>query len=216
MRTKRLATVSGFERLIGVGVLGVAAGAAAAMLTAWQTALLAGWCTTALAYVTWVWATVGRFTAQQTLELSTREDNGRVAAGLLLLTASVASLAGAAVGLIKANEPATPGRLPLIGLAILTVLASWAVVHTVFALHYAHEYYTEPVGGIDFQDPTEPPNYQDFAYLAFTIGMTYQVSDTTIQVRRIRRTVIRHALLAYLFGAVIVAGTVSLITNLIR
>ena len=89
------------------------------------------------------------------------------------------------------------------------------VVHTVFALRYAHEYYTAPIGGVDFGDDLGKPDYIDFAYLAFTIGMTFQVSDTAVTSRTTRRTVLRHALLAYLFGAIIVAVLVNVIGSLL-
>ncbi len=98
----------------------------------------------------------------------------------------------------------------------LTVVVSWSVVHTVFALRYAREYYSTPVGGIDFKSDDEEPDYQDFAYVAFTVGMTFQVSDTDVQARPIRRTVIRHALLAYLFGAVILAVAVNVIAGFVQ
>jgi uncharacterized membrane protein len=74
----------------------------------------------------------------------------------------------------------------------------------VFALRYAHEYYTPPIGGIDFKtEEEELPDYLDFAYVAFTIGMTFQVSDTEISKRPIRRAAIHHALLSYVFGTMI-------------
>jgi uncharacterized membrane protein len=85
----------------------------------------------------------------------------------------------------------------------------------VFTLRYAHEYYTEPVGGIDFKTD-EPPDYQDFAYVAFTIGMTFQVSDTDVQGRKIRRTVLKHSLLSYLFGAVILAVLINVIAGIVK
>jgi len=72
------------------------------------------------------------------------------------------------------------------------------------------------VGGIDFKTDDEQPDYRDFAYVAFTVGMTFQISDTDIQTRVIRRTVLRHALLAYLFGAVILAVAINLIANLVK
>ena len=94
-------------------------------------------------------------------------------------------------------------------------LLSWAVVHTVFALRYAHLYYTDTPGGIDFkQEPM--PDYHDFAYVAFTVGMTFQVSDTDINTRPMRRAILRHALLSWLFGAIIVAMTINLIAGLVR
>jgi uncharacterized membrane protein len=94
---------------------------------------------------------------------------------------------------------------------------SWTVVNTVYTLRNAHLYFGS-TAGIAFGDSAEParPNYRDFAYVAFTIGMTYQVSDTAIRDPRIRRTVLTHALLSYVFGVVIVAGAINLIAGLVR
>lgn len=97
-------------------------------------------------------------------------------------------------------------------------MLSWTVVNTVFTLRYADLHFGSRRPGIAFDDSDGPdgPTYRDFAYVAFTIGMCYQVSDTTIRDRRIRRTVLSHALLSYLFGAAIVGGSVNLIVGLIR
>jgi len=98
------------------------------------------------------------------------------------------------------------------------VVLSWTVVNTVYTLRYADLHYQSGAAGIAFgEEPgQERPTYRDFAYVAFTIGMTYQVSDTTVRDRRIRRTVLAHALLSYLFGVVIVGGSVNLIAGLLR
>ena len=93
------------------------------------------------------------------------------------------------------------------------MVVSWFAVHTVFALRYARLYYSDPPGGIDFNQ-SEAPAYVDFAYLAFTIGMAYQVSDTDLQTRKIRATALQHSLLSYLLGAVILAMTINLIIGL--
>ena len=116
---------------------------------------------------------------------------------------------------MKASQTEGAGKLVLTAAGVATVVVSWAVVHVVFTLRYAHEYYSDPAGGIDFKND-EPPDYQDFAYVAFTIGMTFQISDTDIQARVIRRSVLRHALLAYVFGAVILAVTINVIANVIQ
>jgi uncharacterized membrane protein len=102
--------------------------------------------------------------------------------------------------------------------AVVTVLLSWTVVNTVYTLRHAHLHFGSPALGIAFGDSAgqERPTYRDFAYVAFTIGMTYQVSDTTVRNPRIRRTVLSHALLSYVFGVVIVGGSVNLIAGLIR
>ena len=99
------------------------------------------------------------------------------------------------------------------GVGVGTVALSWLIVHTVFTLRYAKLYYFGSGGGVNFNQPT-PPRYSDFAYLSFTIGMTFQVSDTDLQTPAIRATALRHAMLSYLFGAVILATTINLISGL--
>jgi len=101
----------------------------------------------------------------------------------------------------------------LAGLGLLSVAVSWFTVHTIYALRYALLYYAEPVGGVDFNQE-DPPCYRDFAYLALTIGTTFQVSDTDLQTTRVRVTALHHSLLSYLFGAVILAATINLIASL--
>jgi uncharacterized membrane protein len=86
-------------------------------------------------------------------------------------------------------------------------------VHAVYTLRYAVLYYTQPVGGVDFNDDDKPA-FADFAYLAFTIAVTYGVTDTAVQKRSIRVAVLQHALVSYLFGAVILAVTVQVIGSL--
>jgi uncharacterized membrane protein len=91
------------------------------------------------------------------------------------------------------------------------------VLNTVFSLRYAEEYYRGPDDGIDFggAPPSDRPDYRDFAYVAFTIGMTYQVSDTNLRNRGIRRSVLFHAFLSYLFGVIIVASAVNIVAGLV-
>jgi uncharacterized membrane protein len=211
-----MVTPSSRARLATVVVLGSLAGGLAAARSPWQLAVLAGWDVSAAAFLTWVWVSVGRFTPAETSAFATREDDSRVATSILLLSASVASLVGVGLDLVKSGNAHDLGRVVLTAIAVLTVALSWGVVHTVFALRYAHEYYTEPIGGIDFKTRVEQPDYLDFAYVAFTVGMTFQVSDTDVQVRTIRRTVVRHALLSYLFGAVILAVVVNVIASVVQ
>ncbi len=206
---------SALQRLLVVAGAGAVVGVAFALLAPWQLAVLAGWDASAALFIAWVWIGVAPFDPEETRIHATREDTNRVSASVLLLSASVVSLVGTALALTKAHDAHSAGKGMLMGFSALTVALSWAVVHTVFALRYAHEYYTTPIGGIDFKSD-EAPDYLDFAYVAFTVGMTFQVSDTDVQSRRIRRTVTRHALLAYLFGAVIVAVAVSVIASLVN
>jgi uncharacterized membrane protein len=86
------------------------------------------------------------------------------------------------------------------------------LVHTLFALRYAHLYYTSG-GGIDFNAAVQP-DYLDFCYLSFTMGMTYQVSDTSLTTPVMRRVALRQALLSYVLGAVVIAMTINLVVQL--
>jgi uncharacterized membrane protein len=130
----------------------------------------------------------------------------------------VASLLGVGFALILAGRHNGALQVLLVAFAVLTVLLSWTVVNTVFTLRYADQSIGSGDAGIAFGDADAPeaPTYRDFAYVAFTIGMCYQVSDTTVRNRRIRRTVLSHALLSYVFGVAIVGGSVNLIAGLIR
>ena len=106
----------------------------------------------------------------------------------------------------------------LIGVAVLTVMLSWTMINTVYTDALRRPALPVKAGRHRVRYRTGPavPGYRDFAYVAFTIGMTYQVSDTTLRDPRIRRTVLAHATLSYVFGVVIVAGTVNLISGLFR
>ncbi|HSO95427.1 MAG TPA: DUF1345 domain-containing protein [Acidimicrobiia bacterium] len=186
-------------------------GIIAGFFAPWPLAVLCAWDTIAVLFLLRVWPRILRLDGDATRVLATREDATRSSADLLLVTAAVVSLAGSGWNLaLKVDATSTTLQVLLTVGAILTVAVSWAVVHTVFTLRYAHLYYDDPVGGIDFSDDSEP-DYYDFAYVAFTVGMTFQVSDTDIAKRPIRRAILRHALLSYLFGAVILAVVINVL-----
>ena len=103
----------------------------------------------------------------------------------------------------------------LITLGLFSVVLSWTVVHTVFMLRYARAYYFDPPGGIEFNEE-EPPTYIDFAYYAFTIGMTYQVADTNITSKAVRRITLQHAVLAYLYGAVLLGLVINVVATFLK
>ncbi len=128
--------------------------------------------------------------------------------------AGTASLFAVAYTLVQAGRAGEPARVLLTALSIGSVALAWSCVQTVYALRYGRLYYSKPIGGIDFHGERSP-DYVDFAYLALTIGMTFQVSDTDLTLKRLRRVAIQHALLSYLFGTVIVALTVSIVAGLL-
>ena len=202
------------QRVLVVMLITVVGAVLAMPFTPWQVWPLVGWIAGAAWFMASVWLNALRCTPDQTRALSTREDDTRLGAELLLNSAAIASLGGTGFTLIKANQTDGAGKALLTIAALLTVFVSWGVVHTVFALRYARLWYAEPIGGINFKSSEEQPDYRDFAYVAFTIGMTYQVSDTDIESRAIRRIVLRHALISYLFGAVIVAVAVNTIAGI--
>jgi uncharacterized membrane protein len=193
----------------------IAAGTAAAVAGAGRAAPLIGWDILALVYGCWVWATVWRLDAELAEGHAKREDPSRDLADLVLLGAAVASLIAVGVVLLGAGGAGGVVEYLQAGLALFSVFASWALVHTVFTLKYARLYYSGTSGGIDFNG-TGAPDYPDFAYLSFTIGMTFQVSDTNIQSKAIRRTALRHAWLSFPLVAVIVATSINLVAGLAK
>ncbi len=185
-----------------------------ALVAPWQLAILIAWDVLAASFIVRIWWWILQLDGATTEALATREDNSRAGADLLLLAASVASLVGSAAALVlKASTSDTAMAAVLTVAAVATVVLSWATVHTVFTLRYARLYYSTPPGGISFSSDDDP-DYADFAYVAFTVGMTFQVSDTDISKRPLRRAILRHALLSYLFGAVILAVTINVLGNL--
>ncbi len=192
--------------------VGVVVGILSAVLGAPYYAPLIGWDAAVLCFTVWLWLIVAPMDASETKAHASLEDPTRASTDLLLLTASVASLVGVGVVLVEASSSHGLDKGLLAGLAAGSVALSWLLVHTLFALRYSRLYHSVG-GGVDFNQK-EPPRYLDFAYLAFTIGMTFQVSDTDIKSSAIRATALRHALLSYLFGAVILATAVNFIVGL--
>jgi uncharacterized membrane protein len=199
-----------FAVALGAGVL---AALGFAMALPASLALLLGWVVTTLVYLTWIWLTVRARGPEETAEHAAAIDPDRLTTDWLLVVSAVASLVAVGFVLVRATAGQGPGEYAQVGLALLSVVLSWAMVHTVFMLRYARLYYSGDHPCITFGGP-DRPTYADFAYFSFVIGMTYQVSDTTLNGTTIRRTVLGHSLLAYLFGTGIVAGAVSLVTSL--
>ena len=202
-------------KLLASFCAGIAAGTAAALAGAGRAAPLIGWDILAVVFCGWVWSTLWRLDAESTASHARREEPSRDLADLVLLGAAVASLAAVGAELFGASS--APGNLKYIeaGLTLVSVFVSWTLVHTVFTLKYARLYYAGTPGGIDFND-SGAPDYPDFAYLSFTIGMTFQVSDTNIETKLIRRTALRHAWLSFPLGAVIIAACINLVSGLAK
>ena len=141
------------------------------------------------------------------------EDPSRIAADLLLISASGASLVAVALALLEASDKQGTAKDLIIAVAGLCLVISWTTVNAVFTLRYASQYYGDTPWGIEFGKESSP-TYADFAYLAFTIGMTYQVSDTQLSTREMRKTALRHALLSFVFVTSVVAMTINIVAQL--
>ena len=206
------------RRVVAVAAVGLVVVVVLARFMAWGLAVVAGWDAAALTFLLSIWLIIIRADGSHVAQLAMREDETRSSATVLLVGASVASLLGVGFVLSLAGRERGAEQVLHIAVAVLTVVLSWTVVNTVYTLRYADLHFASGAAGIDFGEPAgqERPTYREFAYVAFTIGMTYQVSDTTVRDPRIRRTVLSHALLSYLFGVVIVGGSVNLVAGLIR
>jgi uncharacterized membrane protein len=201
-------------RRVGIALAaGVAATAVVAQVSPLLQAVLVGWDVSAAVFLGMTWSTDIGLDSSKTRALAEREDPSSALAGLVIVTAGVACLGAVALTFFGSHGGASGWA---IGIGALSVMLSWFALHTVFTFRYARLYYAGDDGGIDFNgaDDDEPPTYMDFAYVAFTIGMTFQVSDTNLTAREIRRTALSHALLSYLFGAVIIGLMINAIAGL--
>jgi uncharacterized membrane protein len=193
---------------------GAAAAVGTGLLYRWSYAPLVGWGIAALAFELRAWIIVGGMDADATRAHATVEDPSRAVSDLLVTGANLASLAAVGYVIIDSGRAdRAVERAMLAALALLSVAVSWVLVQTLYTLRYARMYYGDTPGGIDFNS-AEPPAYVDFAYLAFTMGMTYQVSDTNLQTTAFRSIVLRHGLLSYVFGSVVLATTINLVVGL--
>jgi uncharacterized membrane protein len=203
-------------RLIAMLVVGVVATIITASFGEWAYAPTVGWCFAAALYSSWVWIVIGRQNADQTKTHATTEEPQRAVAELLVLILSIGAVFSVAFVLVQASSSHGVAKLLLVVLALVSVALSWVLLHTLYTLRYARLYYgTGSGGGIDFNQK-EPPQYTDFAYLAFVLGMTFQVSDTDLTNHHIRVTALRHSLLSFVFGTIILASTVNLVAGLTK
>jgi uncharacterized membrane protein len=196
-------------------VVGVVAGLVAGAFGAWYVAPLIGWDAAALTYLVWMWLTIHQLQDSETSSFALREDPSRSIADLVLIIASIASLGAVAMVLLSSGSSGSSTTSTALGagLGVLSVILSWLLVHTIFMLRYAELYYHGSPGGVNITG-TKEPTFRDFAYLAFTLGMTFQVSDTGLKTTEFRSMALRHALLSYMFGTVIVATTINLVAGL--
>ena len=195
-------------------VVGLAAALLTGFLNSWWHAPAAGWGAAALLYDIWVWARISRMDPAETREHAREEDPRRSTRDFLILCANAAAIVAVLIVMVSGNQAEKPMKIAIALLALVTVGASWLMLHTLFTLRYTELYYTsDPEGGINFNQDT-PPSYTDVAYMAFSLGMTYQVSDTSITNHNMRAEALKHSLLAYVFATLILAATINLVIGL--
>ncbi len=192
--------------------LGVLSAIVLAIVGPWWLIPLGAWIVAAFVFVAWMWVTLEPLDGPSTAARASREDPSRASADVLLLLASLTSLLAVGLVLVRASKMQGLDKGLLVGACVFSIVLSWSVVHTVYTLRYARHYY-DGRPSVDFNED-DLPVYADFAYLALTIGMTFQVSDTDLKTKDTRRLALRHALLSYVFGSLIVASTVNLIAGL--
>jgi uncharacterized membrane protein len=198
-------------------LLGLAVFAFVSMAFDWRiaTKLLVGWDAGVSFYLVFVASLAARSNAHHIRRRAGLQDEGQVTIMIFVVVSAMASFVAifAELGQTPGN-PRLPGHLIL---AASTILLSWAFIHSMFALHYAYEYYgngRDRCGGMSFPDDSEP-DYWDFAYFSFTIGMCAQVSDVTVSSKSVRRTVLAHSVLAFIFNAALLALTVNIAASAI-
>ncbi|MEO6490646.1 MAG: DUF1345 domain-containing protein [Ferruginibacter sp.] len=176
--------------------------------------VIMGWDTFCLVLLGLMWASYFTISSQQIREQSKKQDETRIVIFLIVLLSSIASLAAVVDIFIS--------RSPFILIGISGMLLSWFLVHTIFASRYAHLYYSNAkddpgihAGGLSFPEDKKP-EYLDFAYFSFVIGMTFQVSDVEVSSKRFRRLVLIHGLVSFCFNTFIVALTINVIGSMMQ
>ena len=177
------------------------------------------WDVFALSFLIMAWIVLFTRSTIQMRELAKKEDNSRLVVSVLIIAAVFGSMIMVLL-LILSKDNATSHFFPLV-VAVLGVLLSWIMLHTIFTFHYAMMYYdddtTNPnqhAEGLEFPGGETKPDYMDFAYFSFVIGMTFQVSDIEITCRNIRRKVLVHGLLSFAINTIVVALAINVIAGL--
>ncbi len=195
-------------------VVGVIVGTVTAVAVAPRLGPLVGWCAAGVVALVWVWRICWPQDAAGTERLAREEPTSRVTDDAII-AACLASIGAVVLALIQTdNQSGDAISVALVILGVLGTIVAWALVHTVYAVKYARMYFVDHhEGGFEFNQDAQP-TYSDFAYFAFTIGMSFAVSDIEPTSSDTRRKALPHALLSYLFGTILIAVAINLVTNL--
>lgn len=200
---------SALLRLTAGVIVGLAVGILVGILNQAPLGVLSGIAAGEITFVGAGWLSLWSMDADQTRSHAGREDFRPVVDEVVVVCVALAGL----VAIVMLLMVGTPSRVAAAAIALTGVFMSWATVHLMYAVRYAYVFYSDN-GGIDFNTDA-PPSYQDFFYFSYNLGMTYQVSDTAVSSRAIRVIVLRHTLLSYVFGVVILATTINLVFGML-
>ncbi len=207
---------AGQRLLVAIGASALTA-ALLPVTTAWPLRAVAAWDAFALPALALTWVTILTLRPAQIRQVAQREDPGRAGSlTLVVLGASVALLA--VVVLLQSSRRMDIGEERLaLALALPAVAMAWSLTHTVFTLRYAHLFYSNHTGapGLLFPDRETVPDYLDFAYYAFTIGMAAQTADVSVCSRPMRRLTLLHAIISFGFNTAVITLSISAITALL-
>jgi len=215
-KAARIAPKTALARSAVALAVGLAAGLTLSLGYSTPVAILGGWNAGALTLLGLAWLIIATADAETTGRRAAAEDPGRSAVTALVLLSSLAGFLAVTVLVRTPDKIAPREEAELVALCLRTVAVTWTLTHTAFALRYAHLYYREdgdPVGGAEFPGGA-PPAYLDFAYLAFTVGMCFQVSDTPVSNPHIRHTVLAHSVLSFLYSTAFLAFVLNLVAGM--
>lgn len=204
-------------RLLFAIAVGATVGAVAPVED-WAIRWLIGWDAGVAVLLASIWHMMASTTLEH-LQLKAAQQDENAPVILALMSAAVLASLGGVLAVIHDTRQAAAGTTAyLILLALGTLLLSWLCMNMLFAIHYAHRYYGEPAQeagrGLIFPEPNAAPNYSEFVYFAFCIGMTYQVSDVMTCTRAFRRLVTFHGALSFFYNTFVLALAVNLFSGL--
>jgi len=183
--------------------------------------ILITWVAFALVVLIMDWIIILTSHPKEVRKIASLEDSSRTLIFLFVIVASIISLGAIILLLHSAKGKSADGVAFPVILSLTSVIVSWWLVHTLFTMRYAHLYYgtdkdagnTKLYEGLNFPDEKEP-DYLDFVYFSFVIGMTFQVSDVEISSRQIRRLALFHAIISFVFNTAIVALSINVVAGL--
>ncbi|WP_426392052.1 DUF1345 domain-containing protein [Variovorax sp. R-27] len=216
---KHLSTTTGPQRLFYGAVSGCAT--AAALMSVPMSGMaraLAGWCMAVVVYQVLSWWLADTFDAKRTRERAQSLDQPNVVILVSMLVVVGASVVAIAMLLQQVKALSGWERAAHVALGLVALAGSWLMMHTIYAFHYAHRYYIDqksgtPDGGLDFPGKDDAPDYFDFLYYSYVIGMTSQVSDVQATSKEMRRITLLHSVLAFAFNMLVLALSVNVVAG---